>query len=374
MIIKLITPAMIQYDITSDAINETVLNAIEANGYKIKAVGNQFEVCINSEQYSFRVFDNGIVVINYAFELSNDTAYTEILTKKEEKSKEIIDRDGAVVRFLKTLESIIATTSHHKKESYFFNGKYVSYCLTTYKVSEKNIDTAYSLALKRPIEKKQIASLQEQSLKIVNVNEHIKLLLIWGARVIVGDDELADKLYDDYVSAETEAQYLWFIITSLDKKIDSYMLNETGRAADLTLLLNTSYSVLYRKSKFDGVVSSKSHRYEIEIFNSIISASKIDYLYDNLESKIRLLKEKSSLVEEKLNKKNRKFVNIWLSIISFLSATSTIYGFVSVFQAGDKKLTYIIITIVALILFGGANLIQLISRKKSKGSRKKRKQ
>lgn len=98
------------------------------------------------------------------------------------------------------------------------------------------------------------------------------------------------------------------------------MLNETGRAADLSLLLNTSYSVLYRKSKFDGVVSSKSHRYEIEIFHSIIAASKIDYLYDNLEKKIRLLKEKSSLIEDQLNKKNRKFVNIWLSLISLLSA------------------------------------------------------
>lgn len=151
------------------------------------------------------------------------------------------------------------------------------------------------------------------------------------------------------------------------------MLNETGRAADLSLLLDTSYSVLYRKSKFDGVASSKSHRYEIEIFNSIVAASKIDYLYENLEKKIRLLKEKSSLVEEQINKRNRKFVNVLLGIISLLSAISTIYGFVSVFQEGDKKITYIIVTVVAVVLFAGANLLQYLGKRKLQGKNRKKK-
>lgn len=373
MIVRLIAPAMIKYAITPTMINESAIKKLNQEGFHLGKDNDLFSVVINSENYTFRIYDNGILVFNYQMELPDVIPYQEVLTKKEEKTREIIDREGSVVQFLKTIELVIESIIPNIKESLFFNGKYVSYCLATYRVSPENKVTAYSLALKRPVKEDQIQSLNEQSLKVVTVKDNTQLLLIWGARVLIGDDELSLNLYDDYVKNESEAQYLWFIITSLDKRIDSYMLNETGRAADLSLLLDTSYSVLYRKSKFDGVVSSKSHRYEIEIFNSIISASKIDYLYDNLEKKIRLLKEKSSLIEEEIDKKNRKFVNILLGIISLLSAISTIYGFVSVFQDGDKKTTYIIVTVVAVVLFGAANLLQYLGKRKLVGKKRKKK-
>ena len=149
------------------------------------------------------------------------------------------------------------------------------------------------------------------------------------------------------------------------------MLNETRRTADIAKLLDASYSVLYRKSRFDGVVSSKSHRYEIEILNNIIASSKIDKLYDNLEKKIKLLKEKSSLVEEKMNKENRKFVNALLGIISFLSSISTLYAFVSVFQTGNEKTTYIIITVVAAFIMCLASFLQYLGKKRRNAKNKK---
>lgn len=373
MVVQLIAPAMIRYAITAEMLNDAILTKISQKGYTITSEKGAYGVMINAEKFVFRIYDNGIIVFNYCIELRDETSYTEILEIKEEKTKIIIDRGGAVVQFLKTVEESVATAIPNIKESFFFNGKYVSYCLAAYRVSQANKETGYSLALKRSIKEEQISTLNEQSLKIVTVNEQTQILLIWGARVLIGDDELSLNLYEDYVKNESEAQYLWFIITSLDKRIDSYMLNETGRAADLSLLLDTSYSVLYRKSKFDGVASSKSHRYEIEIFNSIVAASKIDYLYENLEKKIRLLKEKSSLVEEQINKRNRKFVNVLLGIISLLSAISTIYGFVSVFQEGDKKITYIIVTVVAVVLFAGANLLQYLGKRKLQGKNRKKK-
>ncbi len=373
MVVQLIAPAMIKYAITTAMLNDKVLEELRQAGYIITNDKNLFAVTVNAEKYAFRIYDNGILVFNYRMELQDGTPYTEILSRKEEKTRDIIDRSGAIVRFLKTLEERTASAVPNIKESIFFNGKYISYCLATYRVSQACKDVAYSLALKRSIKEEQIASLNEQSLKTVTVNDQTQILLIWGARVFIGDDERSLNLYDDYVKYESEAQYLWFIITSLDKRIDSYMLNETGRAADISLLLDTSYNVLYRKSKFDGVVSSKSHRYEIEILNSIISASKINDLYENLEKKIRLLKEKSSLVEEQIDKINRKYVNILLGIISILSAISTIYSFVSVFQEGDKKITYIIVTIVAVALFCGANLLQHFGKRKLQGRKRKKK-
>ncbi|MBQ3235358.1 MAG: hypothetical protein IJA97_04280 [Clostridia bacterium] len=372
MIVKLIAPSMIKYSVLTEMISDRIISEMGNRGYQLKRNGNKFETQIECENYTFQIFDNGIIVFNYAFELSDATPYTEILLKKEEYTKKIIDRNGAIVLFLKLFEDCIKNVIPTIKESYFFNGKYVSYCLTTYNISENYKDTAYSLALKRKISNDQIANLCEQSLKVVNVNEHTQILLIWGARIVIGDDAFSFNLFNDYVMSESEAQYLWFIITSLDKKIDNYMINETGRVADLSMLLDTSYSVLYRKSKFDGVVSSKSHRYEIEIFNSIVTASKIDYSYDNLEKKIRLLKEKSSLVEEKINTKNRKFVNILLGVISLLSAISTVYGFISVFQNGNEKITYLIVTIVAVILFAGANIFQHIGVRKSQKTKNKK--
>lgn len=372
MVVQLIAPAMIKYAITTAMLNDKVLEELRQAGYIITNDKNLFAVTVNAETYAFHIYDNGILVFNYRMELQDDTPYTEILSRKEEKTRDIIDRSGAVVRFLKTLEECTASAVPQIKESLFFNGKYISYCLATYRVNQSCKDVAYSLALKRSIKEEQIASLNEQSLKTVTVNDQTQILLIWGARVFIGDDERSLNLYDDYVKYESEAQYLWFIITSLDKRIDSYMLNETGRAADISLLLDTSYNVLYRKSKFDGVVSSKSHRYEIEILNGIIAASKINDLYENLEKKIRLLKEKSSLVEEQIDKINRKYVNILLGIISILSAISTIYSFVSVFQEGDKKITYIIVTIVALVLFCGANLLQRFGKKKLQGQKHKK--
>ena len=373
MIVQLITPAMIKFNVSSEAITDSVLTSLNKPGrYKVVREGNGFRVNIDGQEHFVIMYDNGTLVSTYQYELDDSTPYEEILKSKEAKTREIINREGAFVGFLKELENVLKAENSILKDSYFFNQKYVSYSLATYKIESTMRAVGYSLALKRQIDDSQIDDLKEQSLKIVNVNDSVQLLLIWGARVLIGTGDFSDKLYNDYVRNECEAQYLWFIITALDKKIDYYMLHETGRAADLSMLLDTSYSVLYRKSRFDGVVSSKSHRYELEIFNSIIAASKIDYLYNNLEQKIRLLKEKSSLVEEKINKQNRKFVNVLLGIISLLSAISTIYGFVSVFQEGDKKITYIIVTVVAVVLFGVANLFQFLGRRKLRGKTKKK--
>lgn len=228
MIVNLITPAMIKYNISSDMIDVAVKNILLSEGYELKVADNRFEVNIESEKYTFQVFDNGIVVFNYSFEMKDSTPYKEILTRKEEKTKEIIDRNGKVVIFLKCLEESINKAIQNKKESYFFNGKYVSYCLTTYKISERYNDTAYSLAFKREIAKDQIATLKEQSLKVINVNEHIQFLMIWGARVVIGDDELSDKLYYEYVKNETEAHIYGLLLLRWIKELTAICSMKQG--------------------------------------------------------------------------------------------------------------------------------------------------
>lgn len=152
-----------------------------------------------------------------------------------------------------------------------------------------------------------------------------------GSRIFVtkGDYRIND--YDKYIDNETTAQYLWFLITSINKKIDQYMTSKKEQAANIELLLSKSYEVIYHKSKFDTVLNSRVHRYEIEVMTSIIRASKIDLLTENLEKKIEILKQKSIIILNKIEKKNNTIINVLLFFISFLSSVSTIYSFISIF-------------------------------------------
>jgi hypothetical protein len=152
---------------------------------------------------------------------------------------------------------------------------------------------------------------------------------------------------------------LWFLVTSINKKIDAYMLEKERRVANVEELLDYSYNVLYVKSQFDSVKNSRAHRYEIETLNGIITASKLESLYKNLERKTSLLKEKSNIIQNANKERNQKFVNVLLVLISFLSATSTIYGFVSVFAGGDnKEVLYIIIASCVFLFLGVGYLIK----------------
>jgi hypothetical protein len=371
MKIQLIIPAMISINITSSLLDDSKIYGLNEMGdYYVENVNNEFSVIIDHDKFCFKIFENGVLIFRYTYELSDDTNYLEILKSKEEKTNEILSRDGAVIKFIKYFDSYISSCFPKQEKAFFYNGKYISYCLATYFISKSNIETGYALALKRFVKTEEISLHNEQSLKVVNINEKIMMLLTWGARVFMGEDSFAQSLYEDYIAFESEAQYLWFIVTSLDKRIDKYMMNETDRPVDISTLLNYSYGILYRKSKFDTVKSSRVHRYEVEILNNIIEASKIDSLFKNLEMKITILKEKSILVEEKIEKKNRKFTNALLSIISLLSAISTIYGFISVFQEDNKKIIYVIVTIFALVLFFSAKLIQIAGRKRTRKSDK----
>lgn len=371
MIVKLIIPAMIRYAVTTEMCKGNVVRRVVQKGYELTYDEGVFDINLSTEHFVFKIFDNGVIVFNNNLLLEDSLKYAQVLKIKENKTADIINCNGTLINFLKTFEECIKAEHPYIQESFYFNGKYISYCLATYKLTNKYKATAYSLALKREITEEQIETLNEPSLNVVTISNNLQLLLIWGARIVIGDDEYANKIYNDFLNYENEAQYMWFIITSLDKRIDSYMLNETRRTADIAKLLDASYSVLYRKSRFDGVVSSKSHRYEIEILNNIIASSKIDKLYDNLEKKIKLLKEKSSLVEEKMNKENRKFVNALLGIISFLSSISTLYAFVSVFQTGNEKTTYIIITVVAAFIMCLASFLQYLGKKRRNAKNKK---
>lgn len=178
------------------------------------------------------------------------------------------------------------------------------------------------------------------------------------------------KRYDDYcnyIQSETTAQQLWFLITAINKRIDKYMSSTEEKIANIELLLSKSYEVIYFKSKFDTVLNSRVHRYEMDILTSIIKASKIDLLSDNLEKKIDILKQKSMIISNEVEKKNKIFINALLFFISFLSAVSTVYGFVSVFSnPEDTKKVYIIIVIVSAIIFSLAYILKYFMDRKYK--------
>lgn len=372
MEIRLITPAMIKYKVESNMLDDLFMKTFNAQyGYNLAKNLEEWTVDIDKNHMKFRLFDNGIFVFINSVFLDEKTDYETVLIKKQEKTAELINRKGKLVEFLKSIESHIKTVYPKAGCSYFYNGKYVSYSLATYSINAENIDTAYSLALKRPVAKTDIKDIREHSLTVVNITNDTSILLIWGARVCILGSNSPEGLFETYFYNEVIAQYLWFLITAIDKRIDEYMLNEKGREANLALLLDNSYSVLYQKSKFDGVKNSKSHRYELEILNGIVSSSKIDNMFDNLEKKISLLKEKSALIEEDLTKKNRRYVNLLLGIVSFLSTISTIYAFVSVFVDKPQRTLYVIIIVVAVVLFGVAYLVQYLLKRKGKRNKKR---
>ena len=362
MDITLLTPVMFKYNITQEELSsckeKLALENVAVSGLE------EFGVDIGEYHFQFRLFDYGIAVFQLKIELTDGKDYNFYLSEKEKATKWILNPDGMFIQTLKKIETQCAGNS---SMNYFFNGKYVSYSLATYYLADPLL--GYSLALKRAItEKSQLY--EEQSLKVVTYDNTNKLLLIWGARIFVSEENDHYTEYCKYVKEEASAQMLWFLVTALNKKIDEYMLNnDKKRPADIELLLDYSYGVLYRKSKFDAVKNSRVHRYEIEVSTSIISASKLDTICGNLEKKIDLLKEKSSIITNKQNKKNQKFVNILLVLISFLSATSTIYGFISVFTGDNNKRTlYVIISASVFLLLGIGYLIKngVFKRKKRK--------
>lgn len=361
MKICLITPTMLAKAITAD--NILAKKSVIENKYSISIDYKNEKFIIKDKNICFYCFSDGLIVFNFFFEIEDNKDYSYYLREKERITNDILNINSDFVTFLKFIDSLYVYSNIEK--NYFYNGKYVSYCLTTYLIENLNYNLSYSLALKREI--LDFEKCCEQSLNIVNLDNETRLLLIWGSRIFVtkGDYRIND--YDKYIDNETTAQYLWFLITSINKKIDQYMTSKKEQAANIELLLSKSYEVIYHKSKFDTVLNSRVHRYEIEVMTSIIRASKIDLLTENLEKKIEILKQKSSIILNKIEKKNSTIINALLFFISFLSSISTIYSFISIFSnPEDSKTIYLIIVIVSAVVFTGAYLFKYFMDKKSK--------
>ena len=301
MIVRLIAPAMIKYAITPTMINESAIKKLNQEGFHLVKDNDLFSVVINSENYTFRIYDNGILVFNYQMELPDVIPYQEVLTKKEEKTREIIDREGSVVQFLKTIELVIESIIPNIKESLFFNGKYVSYCLATYRVSPENKVTAYSLALKRPVKEDQIQSLNEQSLKVVTVKDNTQLLLIWGARVLIGDDELSLNLYDDYVKNEFLKLELYKRISRLEDREDLDAVYEEAKdrfgepPKVFNRLLEVSYiKTLAHKSYIEDIKYKDGEVYYLMNPSAKIKVDLINKFIRRYKGRMRLVNEKQS--------------------------------------------------------------------------------
>ena len=361
MKICLITPAMLSRTIKLDDIKAKKL--IIEKKFSICLDCQNDKIILKDKNICFNCYSDGLLVFNFFFDFPNNLDYSFYLKEKERISKLILDINGEFVAFLKFIDSLF--THSNLEKNYFYNGKYVSYCLATYFINDLNYNLSYSLALKREI--CDYSKCCEQSLNIVNLDNQTKLLLVWGARIFVTKDNNRIDDYNKYIESETTAQYLWFLITSINKKIDQYMTSEKERSANIELLLSQSYEVIYSKSKFDTVLNSRVHRYEMDIMTSIIKASKIDLLSDNLEKKIDILKQKSIIVANKIEKKNNLIINALLFFISFLSSVSTIYSCISIFSNPEhSKKIYLIVVIASAVIFISAYVFKYLMDKKNK--------
>ena len=93
MIVQLITPAMIKFNVSSEAITGSVLTSLNKPGrYKVVREGNGFRVNIDGQEHFVIMYDNGTLVSTYQYELDDSTPYEEILKSKEAKTREIINR------------------------------------------------------------------------------------------------------------------------------------------------------------------------------------------------------------------------------------------------------------------------------------------
>lgn len=156
-------------------------------------------------------------------------------------------------------------------------------------------------------------------------------------------------------------------MVNTDKKIDQYMTSEKERSANVELILSKSYEVIYYKSKFDTVLNSRVHKYEMDIMTLIIKASKIDLLSDNLEKKIDILIQKSTIVTNRIEKKNNLIINALLFFISFLNSVSTIYSCILIFSNPEhSKKIYLIFVIASAVIFISAYIFKYIMDKKNK--------
>ena len=358
MKISLIAPTMVKCCFSSENLEQHLEMFNLEYGYVVKHDEKLKCFRVNFDyEFSFKVYPMGILGFQCMIDVENDNTFGYYIDKKTIITDYILDRDADVVKFLKQLD--VFMSKYCDKTNFFFNGKYVSYALATYYIDNGNCDLGYSIALKRDIDdyKNQISN--ELSLRTVTLDNYNFIIFIWGARVFVSLDNKRISNYYQYLENENEAQMLWFLITALNKNIDAYMQSDKKDVVDIEKLLDLSYQVLYYKSKFDTVQNSKNHRYELEILQSIVAASKIDLLCDSLDKKSRLLKEMSGIIERKRNEINQKVINFLLIIISILSSISTIYSFVSVFiENNNKKVLYLIISISVLILFSIAYAIK----------------
>lgn len=365
MKIALIIPVMMRYQFDKEDLENIAGEFSSISGNKLSFNGEKGFIETDHRTLSFTCYGNGIVVFNYVFEVEDKKAFSHYIELKQNETAYFLNKGSPFIQSLVRIDDLLS--DHKLKNNYFYNGKYTSYCLATYYIENGDKDLGYSLCLKREVDSSNFLREQESELNIVNYPQGSSLLLIWGARVFLCASTDEAKEYEKYLEYESEAQQLWFLITSINKKIDNYMKSDEDRAADLSLLLSKAYDVVYSKSRFDTVINSRVHRYELEALGSIVKAGKIDLLESNLEKKIALLKEKSTIISEKIKAKNDKFVNVLLLLISIISSISTIYGFVSVFIAdGQEKVTYIIITICAIAVFGTAYLIKFLKDRNKK--------
>lgn len=368
MKISLIAPTMIKYCFSSESLELHLEEFNSECDYEVRydEKGKNFQVDFDYE-FTFKVYPMGIIGFQCIVDVENDNKFDYYISKKTIVTNYILDREAEVVKFLKQIDAFMSKFCD--KTNYFFNGKYVSYALATYYIDNGNCNLGYSIALKRDIDNYKNQVNNELSLRTVTLDNYNFIIFIWGARVFVSSDNKRIKDYFQYLENENEAQMLWYLITALNKSIDAYMQREEKDVADIEKLLDLSYQILYYKSKFDTVQNSKNHRYELEILQSIVSASKINLLCDSLDKKSSLLKEISGIIERKKNEINQKLINFLLIIISILSSISTIYGFVSVFiENSNKKVVYLVISIFVMILFSIAYSVKngYIKRKKLK--------
>lgn len=105
-------------------------------------------------------------------ELDDHKSYQEYLAYKEELTNWILNKEGPFVQALKKIDALF---ENELKKSYFYNGKYVSYVLTSYHTNDYFLGC--SIALAKKIDHQQQID-NEQNLIVVDYKDGAKLLLI----------------------------------------------------------------------------------------------------------------------------------------------------------------------------------------------------
>lgn len=345
--------------------DEMIKNWCETNHYKQLESTKLFQIDIAlDESAKMHIFDNNCVIFTRKYENEYGINADEIIKWKNKLSDSA--KKGEDIWICKQMNNYKSIFMRNRKKRNEGKGIQIQYSLVSYRVliigdecikkefEEKCKDFISTLLLKHKInfnEKTLEEKLEENNVKILELNEENTLYSIWGARMIVGCkyNKKSSELWGEYILSEMRIQYAWQLLANETKKLDELMQTKQSNVVDI---MDDIYDVLMSEADFNYVNASVSHRTEIEIVNTLQEVSNLDKMREYYKEKVSLFERRLRTISEERENANADMLNMILWILTMISSFSAVLQIVQIFMGNeyDRKVT-IIYGIIAFLLF-----------------------